>query len=145
MLDKYDLNQIDNKIVQWSHDTGLATGSTVDKQSHKYLEEFTELIAALNPEATPETIVHIIHGMLVQLLKNNRIKSVMPEDALEAQIDAIGDMDVVGTVMLEILRTSKATCLNGVYEIISKRTKGGRLINGNFVKKEDLPDVKEDI
>ena len=137
-VDRYDLNELNNKFVQWSHDTGLATGSTVEKQSSKYLEEFCELIAALHPGTEPEHIVDIVKGMLHDLLDRGRIKSVAPENAQEAQIDAIGDMDVVGTVMLEILRVSKATCLNDVYDIISSRTKGGKLVNGNFVKAEDL-------
>ena len=137
-IDRYDLNELNNKFVQWSHDTGLATGSTVEKQSSKYLEEFCELIAALHPGTEPGDVVNIIVSMLHDLYNRGRIKSVAPKNAVDAQVDAIGDMDVVGTVMLEILRVSKATCLNSVYDIISKRTEGGKLINGNFVKAEDL-------
>lgn len=137
-MNKYNLIEVDNKIVQWAHDTGLVEGATVETQSHKMLEEFCELILALNPGMTPEKVVMHITDMLIDLLNKGKLKTVEPEDAEDAVEDAIGDMKVVGTVMLAILGSSNETALNKVYEIISKRVKGGKMIEGNFYKEEDL-------
>jgi hypothetical protein len=136
----YDLNHTENKLVQWGHDTCIVEQGTVWAQTIKMGEEFVELVAAQCPDKSPTEIVEIVQGMLLALLARGRIKPVAPENAVAEQIDAVCDMHVVGTQILSMLGTSRSTELYPVYEVLNKRTAGGRMINGTFVKAKDLPE-----
>ena len=142
-MNKYDLNHTENKLIQWGHDTCIVEQGTVWAQTGKMMEEVIELIAAQMPDATPWEIADAAKQMVINLLTNGRIKPVAPENAVAEQIDAVCDMHVVGTQILSMLGTSREAELHPVYEVLNKRTAGGRMINGTFVKAKDLPENNE--
>jgi NTP pyrophosphatase (non-canonical NTP hydrolase) len=53
------------------------------------------------------------------------------DDQVEVE-DAIGDCVVVLTLLAELRGTTLEKCLEGAYNVISKRT--GEMVNGQFVK-----------
>lgn len=129
-----DLDRLESKIVQWHHDKGIIHGASNITQAAKMLEEVIELIAAVMPGCTPDEIADAVTTEVIDLLHRGKIKSVSEEDAAEAIVDAIGDIHVVGTNILEREGVSRERCLTGVYDIISKRT--GKIEGGSFVKDE---------
>lgn len=89
-------------IRKWAMKKGILIQGDAKTQTIKLMEEVGELS----------------HG----ILKNNI-------DEIE---DAIGDIVVVLTSIASFKKTTIEKCINGSYDVISKRT--GTMINGNFVK-----------
>ena len=131
--EKYDtLDHLNSKITQWHHDKGIVSGATDETQCNKMLEEMIELFCACHPDLPPDTLLSLFIMNVNALANEGNFKTVSKENSLAEKIDAIGDMDVVGVNILERNGVSKLTCLNSVYDIISKRQ--GKVINGSFVK-----------
>ena len=126
------LDNVTASIVQWHHDKKIIDGATDWTQTEKMLEEFIELVASQLPTATPEGISAQVCFMVRKLEKKGKIKTVERINAHDEKIDAVGDMFVVGINILERNEVSLETCLNGVYDIISKRS--GKVVDGSFVK-----------
>ncbi len=100
------MQEIINKIVQWGEDRNLIKGSTPEKQFLKLSEEMGELATAI-------------------------FKSDKPE-----QIDAVGDMVVVLTLLSKQLGFTMEEAIKSAYNEIKDRK--GKMINGIFVKEADL-------
>ena len=131
--EKYDtLDHLNSKITQWHHDKGIVSGATDETQCNKMLEEMIELFCACHPDLDTALLRQLFIADVNKLYREGNFKTVSKENSLAEKIDAIGDMDVVGVNILERNGVSKLTCLNGVYDIISKRH--GKVINGSFVK-----------
>lgn len=132
----YDtLDHVNSKIVQWHYDKDIIENGNDMAQAKKMLEEYCELMSALMPGEEPEIVGAKVIDMILELFNDGKIKAVDIEDAEDALIDAVGDIDVVGVNILERHKVSKLTCLNSVYKIISER--GGKRVNGTFVKDGD--------
>jgi len=128
------------KIKQWHNDRGLIEGSTPWAQTKKLLEEFTELVAAQKAGESPSAIAAYIEDLLYDLLIDDRIKTVEPEDASTAYADALGDMIVVQVNLAEQVGESTLSCVESAWDDIKERR--GKLVGGIYVKEEDL--IKED-
>lgn len=89
-------------IREWAEEKGIFSSGSVAKQYEKLMEEAGELGRALIEHDQPE---------------------------IE---DAIGDMVVVLTSLAKLNDTTIEQCIQGSYNVISKRT--GKMINGTFVK-----------
>lgn len=129
-----DLEHVTGKIVQWHHDKNIIEGATDQSQCNKMLEELIELFCACHPEVEPEELVKLFVENTLMLHAQGKFKTVTKEEALDAKVDAVGDQVVVGINILERNGVSLQTCLNSVYDEISKRT--GSIVNGSFVKDE---------
>lgn len=95
-----------NKIVQWGEDRNLIKGSKPEKQFLKLSEEMGELAIAISRSDKPE------------------------------QIDAIGDMVVVLTLLSKQLDFNIEDAIKSAYNEIKDRK--GKMIDGIFVKEADL-------
>ena len=109
LTNPYGPERTARNIVQWGYDKGILNVYTLSDlpnarqaQANKTLEEVTELFQAI--------------------LKDNR----------EEAMDAIGDIIVTLIMQAELWDTNIFECLEGAYDVISKRT--GKMINGQFVK-----------
>lgn len=89
-------------VQQWAKERGIFEKATPLKQALKTQEELTELLNA-----------------------------IVDDDKLEIE-DAIGDIMVTLIILAEMQGVTLEECLNGAYDIISKRT--GKMVNGQFVK-----------
>ena len=135
------LQGVTDSIVQWHHDVGIMEHTTDQKQCFKMHEEMIELFCACHPGYTKSQLWREFNANTARLYDRDKFKPVSPENAEAAKIDAVGDMVTVGLSILERAKSSLRMCLNGVYAIISARTAGGKIVDGSFVKKEDLPYV----
>ena len=97
-----DYNQLEKLVIQWADQKGILEKATPARQAEKTLEECNELIDAIQA--------------------NDR----------EEIGDALGDILVTIIIQAEMQNMSLIKCLQGAYDIISKRT--GKMIDGQFVK-----------
>ena len=104
--------EFERAIRKWSNDRGLIEGTTVIKQYQKLLEEYEELGDALFDNKTA----------LRDMLRNIKLE--------------IGDMQVVLANICTQLGCTLEECAWLAYDKIKDRK--GKMINGTFVKEEDL-------
>jgi NTP pyrophosphatase (non-canonical NTP hydrolase) len=97
-----DYFELEVCIQQWAIEKGIFEKGTPLKQALKTQEEVTELLNA-----------------------------IVDNDEAEIE-DAIGDILVTLIILAEMQQVTLEECLNGAYDIISKRT--GKMVNGQFVK-----------
>jgi NTP pyrophosphatase (non-canonical NTP hydrolase) len=97
-----DLDELEVCVQQWAEEKGIFEKGTPLKQALKTQEELTELLNA-----------------------------IVDNDEAEIE-DAIGDILVTLIILAEMQQVTLEECLNGAYDIISKRT--GKMVNGQFVK-----------
>ena len=97
-----NFKELEACVEQWAIDKGIMLNGNPTKQALKTQEEVTELLTAI--------------------FDNDK-------DEIE---DAIGDIIVTLIIQAKMQNTSIEACLNGAYDIISKRT--GNMVNGQFVK-----------
>ena len=93
------------EILAWAEPKGLLNPNFVPKQFMKLSEEVGELANAI--------------------LKGN----------VREQIDALGDIQVVITILADQLGLDIDRCTDSAYEVIKNRT--GKTINGTFIKDEN--------
>ena len=103
---------IDN-VIQWANDRNIIEGSTAIKQLDKTSEEFNELQRAV--------------GMYTLTEDDNWLEDVL---------DGFGDVLVTLIIAAKQLDIDLEDALAAAYEEIKDRK--GKLINGKFVKEEDL-------
>lgn len=132
------LPQVTENIARWHHERNLIDGATDWSQTKKLLEEFIELVAAQMPEQDPTAIAKQVRQWTDELLASGRIKSVGIHDTRDAFEDAIGDMFVVQTNLVERNGVSMSQAVFGSYSEIKDRK--GKMVNGTFVKEADLDD-----
>lgn len=130
------LPELIKDVTNWHYERNLIHGTTDEKQAIKLLEEYTELVASLYPEDTPEDIFGTIIDWLVMLLTKERIKSVAEKDVEGAKKDALGDMMVVQVNIAERNGWTVQKCLSSSYSEIKDR--GGMMVDGLYVKSEDM-------
>lgn len=97
-----DYNQLESLVIEWANEKGILDHGNYLTQCEKTLEEVEELREAI--------------------LLGNR----------EEVADALGDILVTIIIQAHMNDMSLVKCLEGAYEIISKRQ--GKMINGTFVK-----------
>lgn len=107
-------------IEQWGKDKGILNKATPLDQFRKTLEEVDELREALEAQSQGLEYFTNSKGVLV--------------NTQEEINDAIGDISVTLTLQAKLQNTTIEECVQGAYNIISKRT--GKMINGQFVKDE---------
>lgn len=110
------------KVIQWGNDRNIIQGSTAIKQLDKTSEEFNELQRAVAELAVLKRL-----GMV-----DEDLDFVMHEVE-----DAFGDILVTLILASAIVGVDLEGCLVGAYNTIKDRQ--GKMINGKFVKEEDLP------
>lgn len=137
------MEHIEPAVVKWHEDRNLIDGATDWSQTDKLFEEFIELVAAQMPDRNPTAIVLKVKQMLYRLHSANRIKAVSSFDAQDAKLDALGDMVVVQMNIAKRNDTTLVQCTRDAYSVIKDRK--GRMIDGNFVKEEDLPECQNSI
>lgn len=135
-LQNASLPNLIEQITKWHHDRNLIKGTTDYRQFKKLLEEVIELYCAIMPGNHPEVLVTDIHHLVDELYKEGRIKTVCQWKAHAAKQDSIGDSLVVLTNIAERNKFTMASCAYQAYNEIKDRK--GKMINGNFVKEEDL-------
>lgn len=96
------MKQLINNVEQWAADKGILEHATTLRQAEKTLEECQELICA-----------------------------ILNEDRAEIS-DGIGDVLVTLIIQCKMQGMDLEECLQGAYDVISKRT--GKMINGQFIK-----------
>ena len=102
MKEALKLKKLHTKIVQWGYDKGIIQAANPIAQWEKTQEEVNELQEALQNKD------------------------------LEGIADAIGDSIVTLFLQAEMQKINIVDCLQGVYDIISKRS--GVMKDGKFVK-----------
>jgi len=103
-----EYNQLEKLVIEWADQKGILEKATPARQAEKTLEECNELIDAIQANDRDEIS------------------------------DALGDILVTIIIQAKMQNMSLVECLQGAYDIISKRT--GKIIDGQFVK-----DVKADL
>lgn len=103
--------ELTSKVIEWAEDRNLIEGSTPEKQLEKLAGELIELSVAVAKGS---------FGLVYS-------REVAEE---------LGDCLVVLTILAKQLDFELYDCLAIAYDKISKRQ--GRVIDGKFVKQEDL-------
>lgn len=93
---------MEKKIIQWADERGLLTNPNTFNQLAKLMEEVSELASAM---------------------ANNNEEEIK---------DAIGDIQVVLTILSKQLNVSMSEALESAYNVIKERK--GKTINGLFIK-----------
>jgi NTP pyrophosphatase (non-canonical NTP hydrolase) len=96
------MKELINNVEQWAADKGILEHATTLRQAEKTLEECQELICA-----------------------------ILNEDRAEIS-DGIGDVLVALIIQCKMQGMDLQECLQGAYDVISKRT--GKMMNGQFIK-----------
>ena len=97
-------NELEALVITWAHQKGILDNGTPRAQAGKTVEEVQELIEAIDTNNKPE---------------------------IE---DALGDILVTIIIQAEMQGVSLIDCLEGAYNVISKRT--GKMVDGQFLKDE---------
>jgi NTP pyrophosphatase (non-canonical NTP hydrolase) len=97
-----DYNQLEALVIEWADNKGILAKATTGRQADKTLEEVVEL------------------------------RNAIAEGNREEIADALGDILVTIIIQAKMQNMSLVECLEGAYNIISKRT--GKMVDGQFVK-----------
>jgi NTP pyrophosphatase (non-canonical NTP hydrolase) len=116
------MNELIEKTKQWFHQKEIIRQSNPLKQLEKTQEELTE---------TRDAVVRLHEARLIMTCE--RCDTEMHQNAHMFDIkDGIGDIVVTLIGVCEMLDISLEECLQGAYDVISKRT--GKMVDGKFVK-----------
>jgi NTP pyrophosphatase (non-canonical NTP hydrolase) len=96
------MKKLIKQVEEWAADKGILEHATTLRQAEKTLEECQELICA-----------------------------ILNEDRAEIA-DGIGDVLVTLIIQCKMQGIDLEKCLQGAYNVISKRT--GKMMNGQFIK-----------
>jgi NTP pyrophosphatase (non-canonical NTP hydrolase) len=96
------MKELINNVEEWAADKGILEHATTLRQAEKTLEECQELICA-----------------------------ILNEDREEIKLE-LGDVLVTLIIQAKMQNITIEECLQGAYDVISKRT--GKMINGQFIK-----------
>lgn len=110
------MNDLITKVIAWANERNIIQGSSVIKQLDKTSEEFNELQRAV--------ALHI-----------NPLASDYEEHFAEV-VDAFGDILVTLIIAAKMLDIDLYGALSAAWNQIKDRK--GRLVNGLFIKEEDL-------
>ena len=123
-MENRDLNTLKDCVERWAKDKGIWGGDFIP-QFDKFREEVDELSEEL-------VIVEPLNGTYDP--KRVSAREEIDHDAMQKEL---GDVLVTLIILTSKLDTTVEECLGKAYDKIAKRT--GRVINGTFVKSEDLP------
>jgi NTP pyrophosphatase (non-canonical NTP hydrolase) len=112
------IKALEKQVIEWARDRGIFEGSDIGSRHMKFEEECTELMWELFPPC---------------LERNNFIP--VPIDIERVKLEA-GDVLVTLINLLHPMGLDLETCLDAAYQKIKDRK--GRMINGSFVKSEDI-------
>lgn len=108
------------QIEQWAEDKGILQKATPLSQMDKTFEECQELQEAL-----------YFQNNGIESYYNKKGKRVNTQDEIE---DGLGDALVTLIIQAKMQSLDIEKCLQGAYDVISKRT--GKMVDGQFVKDE---------
>ncbi len=98
--------EVEKRVIQWANDRGILEGTTFEAQYKKLKEEYDELGEAIE------------------------------QGDFEKFQDAIGDMQVVLTILAHKALTDMFTCYTAAYLQIKDRK--GKMVDGIFVKDSNV-------
>jgi NTP pyrophosphatase (non-canonical NTP hydrolase) len=102
-----DYNQLEALVIEWADQKSILNNGTPLAQSKKTMEECQELIDAIEGE-------------------------YLGRETRDEIADALGDILVTIIIQAKMQNMSLLECLEGAYNVITKRT--GKMVNGQFVK-----------
>jgi len=115
------MNELIQKVISWSKEKGIKEKSTTLTQLKKVQEELSEFRDEI---ALTELI--LTHDRIFQ------------KKAKERQKMEAGDLLLSAIVAIDLEGFDPVECLSMAYDKVSSRK--GRMINGTFVKEENLPE-----
>lgn len=127
------LSQLSAAIGMWHDERNLVEGSTDKAQFTKLFEEFVEVYMALHPNTTPYDCVVDMKNQLDTMLDKGRIKT---DTTGETLADSIGDVNVV--LINHALRNELKLRDCFAQALLDIKDRKGKMIDGVFVKEEDL-------
>lgn len=130
-----DIPSTVGKITAWHYDRNLIDGASDSSQFTKLFEEFIELYMSINPGLSPEQAAKNLKELVDTLHSKGKIRTVSDSSNMP---DDIGDINVVLINIAERNNYHLSYCLQSAYNDIKDRK--GRMINGVFVKEQDLPE-----
>jgi hypothetical protein len=113
-----DFKWVEDRVIEWAKDRGIFEQSYPSDQYRKLYEEFKELGEALGTTYFPETDILSCSGVYDK----------------QKAIDAIGDMQVVLTLITKMIDSDLFTCYASAY--LEIRNRKGKMVNGLFVKEQ---------
>jgi len=116
------MEKLIKKVEQWSIDKGIKEKATLKTQWEKMSEEVEEVYEAVYDIEN--------HGF-----GKRQGVEMLREFNNELDLE-IGDVVVTAIILAQLHGTDINTCLEKAYNKIAPRT--GKMINGTFVKSEDL-------
>jgi NTP pyrophosphatase (non-canonical NTP hydrolase) len=111
-------SELELKVLQWADEKGILDKGTPFAQSEKTAEEALEL---------EEAIFWQSKGF--SSYKNHKGKLVNTKEEIK---DAFGDILVTIIIGAKMQNLSLLDCLEGAYDVISKRN--GKMVDGQFIK-----------
>lgn len=171
MCIRLNINELNAHIIDWAKERELDTKGTVEAQAIKTVEELSELIKAICKDKK-EDIIDSIGDVYVTLVIGNMLKRQRELDPMFARRNVIGAnkkksmlrvlANIIDKTLREpyeeqtILYTMKdlhivckfynldfVECVESAYNTIKNRK--GKLVNGTYVKDEDLQNEITDI
>lgn len=110
--------ELEQLVIQWGKDKGILDKATPLAQAGKTKEEVEELIEACQAQKEGKSYFYNSKGVYV--------------NTEEEISDALGDVLVTIILGAKLQGLELIDCLQGAYDIISKRT--GKMVDGVFVK-----------
>lgn len=114
--------ELEKKVLEWAKEKQILSKATPIAQAEKTLEEVEELEEALKAQ---------YFGL--EYFINSKGKKVNTKEEIK---DALGDILVTIIIQAEMQNLKLEECLESAYNVIKNRQ--GQMINGQFVKNEDL-------
>lgn len=130
-MENRDLNTLKDCVERWAKDKGIWGGQFIPQFS-KFQEEVQELSDELIDMTS--IVAKSEKGGMMQVTYSYESKEEIDHDAMQKEL---GDVLVTLIILTSKLDTTVEECLGKAYDKIAKRT--GRVIDGTFVKSEDLP------
>lgn len=124
------MRELINNVIQWAADRDILNGSNALKQLDKTSEELNELQRALGQWYMLDELV-----ACDAITPTSAVKQTQHEVELEV-MDAYGDILVTLIIAARLDGIDIQDALASAWNTIKDRK--GRLINGKFVKEEDL-------
>ena len=140
------------KVAQWAKDRNLILGSTPQKQFIKLMEEFGELCAGIARNDKEKIKDSIGDCGVVLIILNEQCQIEKPENQIKHTMRYLNDLSWLiddgkdKFVLCELITElngyahyygfTMLECLEHAYDQIKDRK--GRMIDGVFVKEEDL-------
>ena len=117
LTNPYGAERLTTNIVQWGYDKGIL------KEEYLDMPQFTDEFKLYNIRtAQLKKTYEEVDELNEAIFSKNR----------EEAMDAIGDIIVTLIMQAELWDTNIFECLEGAYDVISKRT--GKMVDGQFVK-----------